>query len=62
MRTDFLGNRINLERERISRVLGGKEAQAQYAGAGSQVAASIVGGIGSGISSGLFGLAGGAFR
>ena len=57
---DFLQQQVNIERERVARVLGGKEAQAQYAGAGYQTAAAIAGGVGSGIASGVFGLYGGA--
>ena len=57
---DFLQQQVNVERERIARVLGGKEAQAQYAGAGYQTAAAIAGGLGSGIASGIFGMTGGA--
>lgn len=53
---DFLNAQINLERERVARVLGGKEAQAQYAGAGYQAAAAIVGGATSGIASGIMGM------
>jgi hypothetical protein len=50
---DFLNAQMNLERERVARVLGGKEAQAQYAGSGYQTAAAIVGGATTGIASGL---------
>ena len=57
---DFLQQQVNVERERVARVLGGKEAQAQYAGAGYQTAAAIAGGLGSGIASGVFGMYGGA--
>lgn len=53
---DFLNAQINLERERVARVLGGKEAQAQYAGSGYQAAAAIVGGATSGIASGIMGM------
>jgi hypothetical protein len=60
--SDFLQAQVNVERERVARVLGGKEASAQYAGAGYQTAAAIAGGVGGGIASGLFGLYGGALR
>ena len=53
---DFLNAQINLERERVARVMGGKEAQAQYAGSGYQAAAAIVGGATSGIASGIMGM------
>lgn len=53
---DFLNAQINLERERVARVLGGKEAQAQYAGSGYQAAAAIVGGATTGIASGIMGM------
>lgn len=53
---DFLNAQINLERERVARVLGGKQAQAQYAGSGYQAAAAIVGGATSGIASGIMGM------
>jgi hypothetical protein len=53
IRADFLNAQMNLERERVARVLGGKEAQAQYAGSGYQTAAAIVGGATTGIASGL---------
>lgn len=53
---DFLNAQVNLERERVARILGGKEAQAQYAGAGYQAAAAIVGGATSGIASGIMGM------
>jgi hypothetical protein len=54
--SDFLNAQVNLERERVARVLGGKEAQAQYAGSGYQAAAAIVGGATSGIASGIMGM------
>lgn len=53
---DFLNAQVNLERERVARVLGGKQAQAQYAGSGYQAAAAIVGGATSGIASGIMGM------
>ena len=53
---DFLNAQINLERERVARVLGGKQAQAQYAGSGYQAAAAIVGGATTGIASGIMGM------
>jgi hypothetical protein len=53
---DFLNAQVNLERERVARILGGKEAQAQYAGSGYQAAAAIVGGATSGIASGIMGM------
>ena len=56
LRADFLNAQVNLERERVARILGGKEAQAQYAGTGYQAAAAIVGGATSGIASGITGM------
>jgi hypothetical protein len=53
---DFLNAQVNLERERVARVMGGKQAQAQYAGSGYQAAAAIVGGATSGIASGIMGM------
>ena len=56
LRSDFLNAQVNVERERVARVLGPKAAAAQYAGSGYQTAAAIVGGATSGIASGMMGM------